>query len=105
MSMMTGPELIEAAHEITGGNLKHVTVDKLRRLMTVTQYATDLCLNEIESRGALTYGRETGHVIVPYQSDHMLQTILTRDYGPHEPGQTQKVKGAWRSPEGPCERR
>jgi hypothetical protein len=65
--MMTKVELVEAAYEITGGNVKDLSLDKLRSLMTVTQFVTDLCLNEIEDRGALTYSRDTSHVIIPYQ--------------------------------------
>jgi hypothetical protein len=77
---MTKVELIEAAYEITGGNIKDLSVDQICRLMTVTQFVSDLCLNEIERRGELTFAPgPTGLVpIVPYLSDHVVETILTR---------------------------
>jgi hypothetical protein len=44
--------------------------------MTVTQYVTNLCLNEIEDRGQLV--RYMGNVVVPYECDYALETALTR---------------------------
>lgn len=73
---MTEQELKEAAFNITGGNLSDLSLDDLKRLMTLTQYVTDLCLNEVESRGALTFF--DGDPIVPYVSEHSVETILTR---------------------------
>ena len=52
---MTKNELVEAASEMTGGNIKDLTLEHLQKLMTVTQFVTDLCLNEIERRGELTF--------------------------------------------------
>jgi len=95
MSMMTKVQLVEAAYEITAGSVKDLTLERLRSLMTVTQFVTDLCLNEIEDRGALTYSRDTSRVIVPYQCDHMLETVLTRGSGPHEPGRLATSEGAY----------
>lgn len=69
-------ELIEAAYEVTGGNLADLTKVQIWRLMTVTQFVTDLCLNELEERDELTFVDDT--VVVPYQSEHVVQTILTR---------------------------
>jgi hypothetical protein len=73
---MTKQELIEAAYEMIAGNVADLSIEQLRRLMTVTQYVTDLCLNEIEGRGELTSTRDMP--IVPYMSDYSLDTILTR---------------------------
>ncbi|HWN50266.1 MAG TPA: hypothetical protein VNO18_10635 [Xanthobacteraceae bacterium] len=80
---MTKEELIEAAYEMTGGSVKDLSVDQIQRLMTVTQYVTDLCLNEIEDRGALTFAPAPDGLvpIVPYHCDHMVETILTRGAG------------------------
>jgi hypothetical protein len=73
---MSKAELIEAAYEVTGGNLNDLSLDRVYRLITVSQYVTDLCLNEIERRGALTFH---GNVpVVPYVADHLVETILTR---------------------------
>jgi hypothetical protein len=73
---MSKADLIKAADDITGGNLKDLNTDQIGRLMTVTQYVTDLCLNEIESRGELA--SYEGTPLVPYQSEHMVETVLTR---------------------------
>ena len=73
---MTKEELVEAAYEMTGGNIADLSVEKLQRLMTITQFVTDLCLNEIEDRGELTFIGD--RPIIPYQCDHGVETILTR---------------------------
>lgn len=73
---MTEQELKEAAFNITGGDLSNLSDDQLMRLITVTQYVTDLCLNLIEKRGKLTFF--DGDPIVPYISDYGVETILTR---------------------------
>jgi hypothetical protein len=74
---MTKPELIVAAYAMTGGDVKDLALDQLQRLMTVTQFVTDLCLNEIEERGKLTIMAD-GTPCVPYVCDHMVETVLTR---------------------------
>ena len=77
---MTKRELIEAASKITGGNIHNIqdlTVKKLERLMTVTQFVTDLCLNELEERGKLVLLGDTP--VVPYVADYRVETVLTRD--------------------------
>jgi hypothetical protein len=37
---------------LTGGDIRDLSSDRIRRLMTMTQFR-DLCLNEIERRGEL----------------------------------------------------
>jgi hypothetical protein len=64
--------------DMTGGNIADLSVTQLRRLMTVTQFVTNLCLNEIEGRGKLTF--HDGAPIIPYECDHSLETILTRSW-------------------------
>lgn len=73
---MSQQELTEAAYEMTGGNLKDLSREQLQRLITITQHVTDLCLNEIEARGELTFS--DGSPMVPYQSEYMVETVLTR---------------------------
>lgn len=73
---MSQQELTEAAYEMTGGNLKDLSSEQLQRLITITQHVTDLCLNEIEERGELTF--LDGSPMVPYQSEYMVETVLTR---------------------------
>ena len=50
---MSKQELVEAANEMTGGNIKDLSLHELHRLITVALYVSDLCLNEIEDRRAL----------------------------------------------------
>lgn len=76
MTMMSKEELINAAYDMTGGNLSDLSVDQIHRLMTVTQHVTDLCLNELEARGELTFYE--GRLILPYHSEYGVETILTR---------------------------
>jgi hypothetical protein len=56
---MTKEELIEAACEITGGNVKDLSVDQVQRLMSIVQHLTDLSLNERRSFGNLCAIRAT----------------------------------------------
>jgi hypothetical protein len=37
---MTKAQLVEAAYEITAGGVKDLTLERLRSLMTVTQFVT-----------------------------------------------------------------
>jgi hypothetical protein len=53
--VMTKEELIEASYGIAAGNIGDLTYEQLTRLMTITQFVTDLCLREIEDRGELTW--------------------------------------------------
>jgi hypothetical protein len=52
-AIMTNDELIEAACEIIGINVKDLSVDQIERLTAVTQHLTDLSLNERKSFGHL----------------------------------------------------
>ena len=76
---MTREELIERAYMITEGaveDLSALPLDEVEQLMTVTQYITDLCLNEVERRGKLL---DLGAAyLVPYICDYMVETALTR---------------------------
>jgi hypothetical protein len=66
------------AKMIPGGLLlKFMSYDHIVELMTVTQVITNLCLNEIEERGELI-SHNDGRVIVPYHTDFVVETILTR---------------------------
>jgi hypothetical protein len=74
---MNRDALTAATAEVIGGNLTTLPLSRLLHLITVTQHATDLLLNEIERRGELTFG-EDSIVIVPYASDYRVETVLTR---------------------------
>jgi hypothetical protein len=84
VNTMTKQELIKAADKMTGGNIQDLTVKQLERLMTVTQFVTDLCLNELEMRGKLVLVGDTA--LVPYVADYRVETVLTRD-GPDHDGE------------------
>jgi hypothetical protein len=73
---MSKAELIEAAYTITGGDLRSLSLEKLLHLMTVTQFITDLCLNEVERRGELDWME--GSPVVPYHAEHGVETALMR---------------------------
>jgi hypothetical protein len=78
---MTKEELIEATYSIAGGNISDFTFQRLTRLMTITQFITDLSLREIEDRGELAWapGADGKMVpIVPYKSDFVVETALNR---------------------------
>ena len=75
--MLSKDELIAAASDITG-DLKTLTVEQIARMMTVTRFVTDLCLNEIELRDELRH--HNGKVVVPYLSGHKIETVLTRSH-------------------------
>lgn len=71
-------EMVEAAYEVTGGNLKDLPDEKVARLLTVVTFVGDLCLNEIERRGLL-HVMPDGTPVVPYLSEHAVATVLTRE--------------------------
>jgi hypothetical protein len=77
---MSASELTERAAGVMGGkSVEALARDQIVKLMTVAQYVTDICLNEIERRGELTFapGPEM-HPIVRYCSELWVPTILTR---------------------------
>ena len=79
--MITKEELIAATYSIAGGNIRDLTYEQLTRLMTITQFVSDLCLREIEDRGELAWAPgANGKVIpiVPYNSDVVVETVLNR---------------------------
>lgn len=84
--MLSKEELIKAAHCMTGGDVADCSLDRLCQLVTVAQFVIDLCLNEMERRGELTYSRDDGRVIVPYQSKYVLPTILRASPGEPDTG-------------------
>jgi hypothetical protein len=88
--MLSKEELIKAVHGIIDGDVADCSLDRLCRLTTVAQFVIDLCLNEIERRGELTYSRDDGRVIVPYQSKYVLPTILRGSSGELDTGHHQQ---------------
>ena len=77
---MSKAELEAAALTIADGRqIEWLPSEQLIKVMTIGQYVADRCLAEIENRGELTF--EDGMPLVPYQSDHVIETILTRPEG------------------------
>ena len=76
LMQLSKSELIQAGYQITQANVEDLSLNEIWRWMTITQYVTDACLNEIERRGELTFS--DGLPLVPYQCEYMLETILTR---------------------------
>jgi hypothetical protein len=76
MSKTTKDVLITATAELLGGDVAGISLDRLYHLITLTQHATDVLLNEIERRGEIYY--LGGMPIVPYLADYSVETILTR---------------------------
>jgi hypothetical protein len=77
---MSKEELLEAAEKISGGDIQNLALEQVFRLMTITQFVTDLCLNEVERRGELGYA-PTGEglvPIIPYHCHYAIKTVLTR---------------------------
>jgi hypothetical protein len=77
IAMMTRDELVAAAAEIVDEHrLPDMSQDELERLITVTQYVTDLCINEFEARGEII---DLGiGPLIPYVCEYYVDTILTR---------------------------
>ena len=73
---MSKAELLSAADTVLGGEARDQSTMQLQHRMTVAQFVTDLCLNEIENRGALKI--IDGEVGVPYHAEHWVDTVLTR---------------------------
>jgi hypothetical protein len=73
---MTKEDLIESASGLTAEILKGWSLDELRVLITQSQYVTDICINELERRGEITFSG--GSPVLPYVSEHIVETILTR---------------------------
>ena len=78
---MTKEELIEAACEITVGNVKYLSVDQIQRLLTITQYLTDLSLNERRSFGNLCAVRAAIDAVVTPggTTDDLVTLRLTKE--------------------------
>ena len=61
---------------MTAGKISELSRPQLEELMTVAQYVTDLCLNELEARGELR--SYAGMLIVPYVWNMQWIRIRTR---------------------------
>src|SRR5258707_11948062 len=80
---MTKEELIEAACEIIGGDVKDLSVDQVQKLMTVAQHLSDLSLKEHRSFGNLCAIRTTidAAVTAGGMTDDLVTVRLTKEQG------------------------
>jgi hypothetical protein len=78
---MTKEELIEAACEIIGGNVKDLSVDQVQKLMAVAQHLSDLSLKEHRSFGNLCAIRAVidAVVISDRAADDLVTLRLTKE--------------------------
>jgi len=77
---MTKEELIEAACEITGGNVTDLSADQIQRLAAIMQHLTDLSLNESRSFANLCAMRAIiGAAVAPGTPDDLVTLRLTRE--------------------------
>ena len=78
---MTKEELIEAACEIIGGNVKDLSVDQAQKLMTIAQHLADLSLEEHRSFGNLCAIRATVDAAVTAggTTDDLMTVRLTKE--------------------------
>lgn len=77
-TILSQEELEQNAAFIVGGKtIESLPPDDLDKLITFSQYVTDRCLTEIERRGELEF--DDGVPVIPYCSDHVIETVLTRD--------------------------
>ena len=65
MSKTTKDVLITATAELLGGDVAGISLDRLYHLITLTQHATDVLLNEIERRGEIYYLGGHAHRSLP----------------------------------------
>ncbi len=76
MASLTKAELLAATAALLGGDVTALPTGAIQRLMTITQHATDIMLNELERRDELEFVQDLP--VVPYVSEYMVETILTR---------------------------
>lgn len=77
---LTQDELEAAVASLTSGlAVEELPSDEIIKLMTIGQYLADRGLAEIEKRGELEF--HEGSPVMPYCSDHMIETVLTRPEG------------------------
>lgn len=74
---LTKLDLEEAAMDLANGlPFSLLSSIDIQKLMTIGQYVTDLGLAELERRGEVEF--HAGEPVLPYLSDHMVETLLTR---------------------------
>ena len=71
---MTKEELIEAACEVIGGNVKDLSVDQVQKLMTITQHLTDLSGNLCTIRATIDAAVTAGRTM-----DDLVTVCLTKE--------------------------
>lgn len=75
-SVLSANELRSHARAVLGQDVTELTVDEIEIAMTFSTYVTDLCIAELERRGAIAL--EDGVPVLPYRSHHLVEHFLTR---------------------------
>lgn len=88
LDVVTKSELEHCAALVAGtADVEQMSSHQIEKLMTVGQYLTDRGLAEIERRGELVFIE--GMPSLPYLSEHVIETILTRPDVPASSGGEQ----------------
>jgi hypothetical protein len=74
--LLSARELEQHARSVLGGDVGSLSVDEIEIAMTQSTYVTDLCIAELERRGAIP--TEQGMPVLPYRSHHAVEHFLTR---------------------------
>src|SRR3954465_13721952 len=75
MQELAKDALTVAVAELLGGDVTELPLERLQHLVTVTQHATDVLLNETERRGEFTSAGDVP--IIPYMPNYSAETIIT----------------------------
>lgn len=70
-------ELESSAKVFFAGHLGLLPRERIAEMLTLATFFSDLCINELERRGHLELSPDGG-AIIPYCSEHAVETILTR---------------------------
>jgi len=73
---LTQTDLEAMADALSECEIERLDTDGIERLLTFGQYLTDRCLAEYERRGELSF--MNGEPMLPYCSEHLVPSILTR---------------------------
>jgi hypothetical protein len=78
-AMVTKEELIDFACEVTGGNVKDLSADQMRKLMTIMQRLAECSLDELKSFGQLCAMRTDIDAAVTAGTDDFVTLRLTKE--------------------------
>lgn len=74
--VLSASELRQHARSVLGRDVGELSTDEIEIALTFSTYVTDVCIAELERRGAL--GAADGAPVIPYRSHHTVDHLLTR---------------------------